>query len=153
MIPTSSVYRSQTSTEPSYTPPVSAVDKIKEIHAPLSRKDSSDSDLIFGGKDAEFYRSKYAYSTYTSTNKSSDMDVIFSASIDKRSSIESTADTSTRTNTNSFSGSRDSDYNTNTSTPSYRNPSSYKGIQNPMFQDFDSGKKFNNDDEDEYDLK
>uniref|UniRef100_A0A336M5N4 CSON012491 protein n=1 Tax=Culicoides sonorensis TaxID=179676 RepID=A0A336M5N4_CULSO len=150
VIPTPSTYRSQSSTEQSYTPPPSAIEKVKDFHKPLSRKDSSDSELIFGGKDAESFRSKYAYSTYTSTNKSSDMDVIFSSSIDKRSSMDS------NTSNNSYSGSRDStDFNT-----SYRNPSSYRGIQNPMFQDYDTGASVekkstsrSHDDDDEFDLK
>lgn len=141
VIPTSSSYRKQGSSESSYTPPPSTIDKIKDIHAPLTRKDSSDSDLIFGDKGPEFYRSKYAYSTYSSTNKSSDMDVIFSASIDKRSSIES--DHSFRSN------SRDS------SSDHARNTSSYRGIQNPMFQDYDSGtsNKPSHDEDDDFDLK
>lgn len=107
---------------------------------------------MFGGKDADFYRSKYAYSTYTSTNKSSDMDVIFSASIDKRSSIES-SDNSYRSNITSLSDSRDLP---DSGTSTHRNTaSSYRGIQNPMFQDYDSGTstKPSNDEDDEYDLK
>jgi hypothetical protein len=114
----------------------------------LSRKGSSDAELLFGEKTAEFYRSKYAYSGYTSQGKSTDIDVIFggsSSSISSatgaiKSSFDSPAASTTKYNKSNTSGDQ--------------------GISNPVFKDsFDTAsstgaisKRWSRD-EDDYDLR
>lgn len=107
----------------------------RSTSASLSRKNSSDTELLFGDKPAEYYRNKYAYSTYTSQGKSSDVDVMFGGN------SSSAAET----------GSRDYGYKSN---------SSIEGISNPVFREsFESSsgaiskRRSRDSDDDDFDLK
>lgn len=134
-------------------PTSSVLEDIKRHDRPLSRTNSTDAELIFGDKPADFYRSKYAYSGYTSQGRGSvsDTDATFGKSVD-----------SYKSNTNSFSISGDSDFGSSSRDKDFSDRARlFEGIENPVFQDYNSPvtktssskPRWAHDDDDDYDLK
>lgn len=151
---------SQSSSGVASAVPSSAVDNREERS--LSRKNSTDAELIFGDKPAQFYRNKYAYSGYTSQGRSSDVDVIFGKSVPPTGGADSRTN-SYKSNT-SFSMSGDSDYSLSRDKDFNERSRNFEGIENPVFEDYASPKnvtstsssskpRWSRDDDDDYDLK
>lgn len=143
------------------TVPSSTADSVKREDRPLSRKNSSDAELIFGDKSADFYRNKYAYSGYTGPGRSTDVDVIFGKSGPGTDGAESRTN-SYKSNT-SFSMSGDSDFSLSRDKDFSDRARNFEGIENPVFEDYaspknltstsSSSKRWSRDDDDDYDLK